>query len=267
MGTICLILSTSMAGVFLLAGAGPSTWIVANALAREHAGLTVVIEQREPRAALLRRRARKLGLPTVAGQVMFQLWGKIGARRADARVREIMDGAGLDDTPMEPGRYRRVASANDPSVASLIVGAEPDVVVVNGTRILSRAVLDTIGAIGVPVLNTHAGITPAYRGVHGGYWARAQGDMARCGVTVHMVDAGVDTGAVVAQATIAPGPRDNFFTYPMLQMAAAMPLLLKAVREARGGPLGTLQTGGESRQYYHPTLWGYVATGLGRGVW
>ena len=23
----------------------------------------------------------------------------------------------------------------------------------------------------------------------------------------------------------------------------------------------------ESRQYYHPTLWGHVGTGLSRGVW
>lgn len=260
-----------MAGVLLLAGPGPSTWIVANALAREHADLTVVIEERESRAVFLRRRARKLGLPAVAGQVLFQIWGKIGAHRADARVREIMDSAGLDDRPMDPGRYRRVASANDPSMVSLIAAVGVDVVVVNGTRILSRALLDSIGAIGVPVLNTHAGITPAYRGVHGGYWARARGDMARCGVTVHMVDAGVDTGAIVAQATIAPGPRDNFFTYPMLQMAAAMPLLLQAVREARSGPLSprlaARPNGGESRQYFHPTLWEYVATGLRHGVW
>lgn len=260
-----------MAGVLLLAGPGPSTWIVANALTREHADLTVVIEERESRAVFLRRRARKLGLLSVSGQVLFQLWGKIGAHRADARVREIMDSAGLDDTPMEPGHYRRVASANDPSVVSLIAATGVDVVVVNGTRILSRALLDAIGAIGAPVLNTHAGITPAYRGVQGGYWARARGDMARCGVTVHMVDAGVDTGAVVAQAAIAPGPRDNFFTYPMLQMAAAMPLLLKAVREARDGQLSPRSAArhadGESQQYYHPTLWGYVATGLRRGVW
>jgi folate-dependent phosphoribosylglycinamide formyltransferase PurN len=264
-----------MAGVLLLAGPGPSTWIVANALAREHADLTVVIEERESRAVFLRRRARKLGPLTVAGQVLFQLWSKIGAHRADARVREIMDSAGLDDRPMEPGRYRRVASANDPAVVSLIATAGVGVVVVNGTRILSRAFLDAIGAIGVPVLNTHAGITPAYRGVHGGYWARARGDMARCGVTVHKVDAGVDTGAVVAQAAIAPGPQDNFFSYPMLQMAAAMPLLLEAVREARNGQLSSgpaarsaaRHADGESRQYYHPTLWGYVATGLRRGVW
>ncbi len=260
-----------MARILLLTGPGPSTWIVANALAREHADLTVVIEERESRAVFLRRRVRKLGLLSVAGQVLFQAWGKIGARLAAARVREIMAGAGLDDRPMQPGirseHTQPVANANDPSVAFLIATAEPDVVVVNGTRILSRALLDAIGAIGAPVLNIHAGITPAYRGVHGGYWARARGDMARCGVTVHLVDAGVDTGAVVAQAAIAPGPKDNFFSYPMLQLAAAMPLLLEAVRDACDGRLEPHPVGGESRQYYHPTLWGYVSTGLRRGVW
>jgi len=254
-------------GVLLLAGPGPSTWIVANALAREHADLTVVVEERESRVVFLRRRVRKLGLLTVAGQVLFQIWGNIGARRAASRVREIADSAALDSTPMPPGSYQRIASANDPSAAFLIVTAEPDVIVVNGTRILSRALLDTIGAMPVTVLNTHAGITPAYRGVHGGYWARARGDMTRCGVTVHMIDAGVDTGAIVAQTVIEPGPRDNFFTYPMLQMAAAMPLLLKAVREARTGQLSTRPAEGKSGQYFHPTLWGYVATGLKHRVW
>ena len=34
-----------------------------------------------------------------------------------------------------------------------------------------------------------------------------------CGVTIHLVDAGIDTGAVLAQAPICPSPRDNFTTW------------------------------------------------------
>ena len=45
--------------------------------------------------------------------------------------------------------------------------------VVNGTRILSRRMLESIDAV---FLNMHVGITPKYRGVHGGYWALANGD-------------------------------------------------------------------------------------------
>lgn len=253
-----------MARVVLLAGQGRSTWIVANALSRAQIDTTVIIEDPVPRARFLRTRLRRLGPVTVFGQLLFKLWSRMAQSAAEPRLREIMAEAGLDDTPRSSERYRNVASANDPTTAALIAEAAPEVVVVNGTRILSRALLDTIP---MPVLNMHSGITPAYRGVHGGYWARGRGDMARCGVTVHRVDPGVDTGDVVAQARIEPGQRDTFFTYPMLQLAAGLPLLLQAVADARAGRLAARPGSGESRQYYHPTLWGYIATGLRRGVW
>jgi len=237
---------------------------MANALAREHDDLTVMIEEPEPRGAFLRRRARRLGLTTVAGQVLFALCGRLAARRASRRLSEILVEAGLDEVPLPEERVRRIGNANAPETREMIAGLDPEVVVVNGTRILSRALLETIK---VPVLNLHTGITPHYRGVHGGYWALASGDPGRCGVTVHLVDAGVDTGAVVSQAPIVPGPEDSYFTYAALQFAAGVPLMLDAVRRARTGELRAepVQRGG--RQFYHPTLWGYIATGLKRGVW
>ena len=56
-----------------------------------------------------------------------------------------------------------------------------------------------------PVLNYHAGITPKYRGMNGGYWALATGDAGNFGATVHLVDAGVDTGGVLHQVRGRPG--------------------------------------------------------------
>lgn len=251
-----------MARVLLLAGPGHSTWILANALAGAGHQLTVIIEAGEPRRAFLRRRLRKLGPVTVAGQLLFALWARLAAGRAEARRRAILAAAGLDETPLPAGRARSIGNAN--GAASLIDAAAPEAIVVSGTRILSRALLD---AIRVPVLNIHAGITPAYRGVHGGYWALARGDRENCGVTVHLVDPGVDTGGIVAQTAISPDPEDSFHTYPALQFAAGVPLLLEAVRAAVAGRLVVRPAAGESRQYFHPTLWGYIATGLRRGVW
>mgnify|MGYP003330073050 CR=1 FL=1 len=49
----------------------------------------------------------------------------------------------------------------------------PDVIIVNGTSILSQSVLDSCNAL---FLNTHCGITPKYRGVHGAYWALVNND-------------------------------------------------------------------------------------------
>ena len=58
-----------------------------------------------------------------------------------------------------------------------------------------------LGSLGCPVVNVHAGITPRYRGVHGGYWALAERHPEWVGTTVHLVDPGIDTGAILAQAT------------------------------------------------------------------
>ena len=65
-----------------------------------------------------------------------------------------------------------------------------------GCRLLSRA---TLAALPCPVLNYHAGISPQYRGMNGGYFALATGDATNFGATVHLVDAGVDTGDVLYQ--------------------------------------------------------------------
>jgi methionyl-tRNA formyltransferase len=45
----------------------------------------------------------------------------------------------------------------------------------------------------------HAGITPRYRGTHGGYWVLLNNDPGHCGVTIHLVDPGIDTGSIVAR--------------------------------------------------------------------
>lgn len=51
-------------------------------------------------------------------------------------------------------------------------------------------------------LNVHSSLLPAYRGVHPVSWALVDGAEVT-GVTVHRVDAGIDTGAIVAQRSLA----------------------------------------------------------------
>ena len=42
----------------------------------------------------------------------------------------------------------------------------------------------------------HPGVCPEYRNAHGCFWALANGDAERVGMTLLKVDAGVDTGPV-----------------------------------------------------------------------
>jgi hypothetical protein len=60
---------------------------------------------------------------------------------------------------------------------------------------------------------------------------------------------------------------DNYSTYPYLQLAAALPLLERAARDAIAGSLRPQRVDLPSRLWSHPTLWAYVRTGVRRGVW
>ena len=157
-----------------------------------------------------------------------------------------------------------VTSVNSPGDDRPPPQFAPKVVLVVGTSIISRKVLSSVSA---PFINYHDGITPKYRGIHGGYWANAQGDFANFGVTVHLVDPGIDTGDVLYQARLKPSGQDNYATFSYLQIAAALPLLERAAQDAIAGTLTTQKVDLPSHLWSHPTLWGYVATGLERGAW
>jgi len=86
-------------------------------------------------------------------------------------------------------------------------------------------------------------------------------------VTVHLFDEGIDTGGVLYQAKVDFAPNDNIATDQHRQMAAALPLLLSAVEDALKGQLRPRRIKLPSRQWFHPTLWGYLRTGLAQQVW
>jgi folate-dependent phosphoribosylglycinamide formyltransferase PurN len=251
--------------VVMLAGQAESTRIVYNALRSAFAVKKVILEERKSRRDFLSRRARRLGAFRVLGQVLFRTM-VVPALRATSRrrIEQIHEQYGLDNRPMDESAIVRVPSVNSDEAIAALRNLKPDVVVVNGTRIISERVLASVPA---RFINMHAGITPLYRGVHGAYWALVEGRRDACGVTVHFVDPGIDTGSVIEQGIIEPTRQDNFTTYFALQLGAGLRMLERAVRDALGGQVETrTPPEGPSRLWSHPTLWGYVWHRLRRGV-
>jgi methionyl-tRNA formyltransferase len=252
--------------ITVLAGRGQSSFILINRLIDAgYRELDVIFEAPPSRKAMLRNRARRLGWMTAFGQLLFIVGvAPVLRRRAARRVSAILEEHGLRADLPDPSLCRQVASVNDPEVVAHLAAAAPDVVLVNGTRIIRTPVLEATPA---PFINTHVGITPRYRGVHGGYWALWSGDAANFGVTVHLVDKGVDTGQVLYQARPAPTDEDDFATYPVLQQAASFPGLLAILADLSSGRgLSPRPASPESgRQWYHPTIVQYLGGRL-RGV-
>lgn len=95
-----------------------------------------------------------------------------------------------------------VARLNDPASLAALDALRPDVLCVACfPRLLPPAWLarPSLGA-----LNLHPSLLPAYRGPEPLFWQFREGE-TRTGVSVHLMDAGADTGDLVAQAE-APFP-------------------------------------------------------------
>jgi methionyl-tRNA formyltransferase len=118
-----------------------------------------------------------------------------------------------------------------PGVAEEIAALGADVVVMAGFNEILRP--EALRAL-PPVLNVHPSLLPEHRGPHPEFWTVASG-AREGGVTLHLVDEGVDTGPIVAQERF---PVEPWLTGGELQQRA-MDVgagLLQDVLARWGGP-------------------------------
>jgi len=87
-------------------------------------------------------------------------------------------------------------SANDDKIVELVERERPDLVLVSGTDLLTAQTLERFDT---KVMNLHTGISPYIRGAPNcTNWALAIGEFDLIGNTVMWIDAGIDSGAIIA---------------------------------------------------------------------
>lgn len=249
--------------VFVTEG-GEHIWAIINSLTDRFGPISVVLETPYSKRELLVRRARKLGWFSVAGQLGTMVLIRLAKGFMHGGVDRIVAEAQLDTAPRAGQEIVPISSADGPELIETIRKLEPAVVFLASCRLLSAK---TLAAIPCPVINYHSGINPKYRGMNGGYWALATGDLENFGSTVHLVDSGVDTGSVLYQSRGRPGKGDTIASYAMRQAAFSRDICAMAVEDALANRLSPIDAGLPSRQWYHPTIWQYLWTGIRRGVW
>ncbi len=238
---------------------------VYNALRKSFDEVVVLCEDHVSRSEMVKRRVKRIGYFETAGQVLFILAVQpLLRRKSQKRIDEIKREYGLDESETN-WQTIRVKSVNSDEARQALREINPDVVVVNGTRIISKKTLQSINA---PIINMHAGITPTYRGVHGAYWALVEERPDLVGTTVHFIDEGIDTGSIIKQVSFPTTKDDNFCTYPYLHTAAGIPALIDAVRAILAGEVKREKSISDkpSKLHYHPTIWGYFWEKLRKGV-
>lgn len=101
---------------------------------------------------------------------------------------------------------RHVGRFNNPSAQAAINQLGPDVVILaTWGEILTEA---TLAALPCPVLNCHPALLPDYRGANP-YAAVIRNNEPDTGVTLHQVNAGVDTGPILGQWSCVIQPTDT----------------------------------------------------------
>ncbi len=249
----------------MLAGKGESTNYVYNGIKSEVNIDAVLITESVSSKKIIVNRIKRLGFLHVLNQLIFQLvlvriLNFFSKNLIEKRKNEL----GLISYNISGSELIEVGKVNSKKCIETIQLINPDIIIVNGTSIISKKVLESTKAI---FINTHVGITPQYRGVHGGYWALRNRDDKNFGVTIHKVDTGIDTGDIIYQSTCSISPQDNFLIYPLYQYALAIPLLINAIRDIKNNNLKPYtKDKGHSKLYYHPTFTSYINGWLKFGI-
>jgi phosphoribosylglycinamide formyltransferase-1 len=93
-------------------------------------------------------------------------------------------------------------------------------------RLIPQSVIDAFNG---RIFNLHLALLPMFPGF-GATKKALESGLGYAGVTVHFVDAGIDTGPIIAQQKVPIGASDTEATLGRRQFEAAVPLLLQTVR-------------------------------------
>ena len=152
--------------------------------------------------------------------------------KAAAGGLEIARAAGIPTAVVAPADFEDRA-AWDRALARSVSVFSPDLVVSAGfMRILGGAFLTEFGG---RTVNTHPALLPSFPGAHGVRDALAYG-VRVTGATFHVVDAGVDTGPIIAQTVVEVRDDDDEESlHERIKVAEREMLVAQVGKVARGG--------------------------------
>ena len=129
----------------------------------------------------------------------------VASNRAGARALERADAAGIPTRVFEVDRYPD-RERRDADMAGWLWLRGVDLVVLAGyMHLLTQAFLDRFPD---RIVNVHPSLLPSFPGAHAIDDALAAG-VDTTGVTVHYVDEGLDSGAVIRQEPVTVEPRET----------------------------------------------------------
>ena len=227
-------MATTEPRVVVLCGGAPRHVYVANRLCRS---LDVVGVVQEVGRRVTPAKLAAMAKPEVAARKIGR-WLRDRKRYRGNREAAFFFGDG--EPRLDRPELRHFAGhVNDPEVAQLVQRLAPDFVAVFGTSLIRPPLLGQ-GRLGM--LNLHGGLSPDYRGADCTFWALYNGEPQRVGCTLHFINAGIDTGALVAHVCPETRDGDDELTLFWRAVRDSADAYVEAIeRLARGEALGVRQ--------------------------
>jgi hypothetical protein len=163
------------------------------------AGLIVISDSGRRLWTAARRELRRSGWLGFVDVIAYRIFARLRLRSIEEawKAREVERLKEL--YPVVLDNVDRVAVANPNSEAAQVFlnSVRPDIVIARCKFILKPEIfaLARVGAFAL-----HPGFCPEYRNAHGCFWALANRDLDRVGMTLLKIDKGIDTGPVYLHA-------------------------------------------------------------------
>ena len=210
--------------IVILTNAQGNQVALANKIANVADVAGIVLSGNVPRRAPTAAKKATMLFNRIAGRT-------VGRRLVDAWSRML---AKYDELhPSWPSaEITRVQNINDPETIEAIGRLDPDLVVVSGTNIVGKAVIEA----GPRMVNLHTGISPYVRGgPNCTNWCLEKKWFHLIGNTVMWIDAGIDTGNIIATERTPLSGDESLFDLHWAVMEHAHDLYRRAITAIGSG--------------------------------
>ena len=143
-----------------------------------------------------------------------------------------------------PDLVREIPSVSHPAMLDLAESHRPDLICVFGTSLIRGPLLERF-----TLVNLHGGLSPEYRGADCTFWALHNGEPEKVGCTLHFIDAGIDTGKLIAHVCPEIRPNDDELTLFWRAVQDSAEAYAELVARFQAGTLSGTRQAGKGRLY------------------
>ena len=226
----------SQLSVIILCGQSPRHLYFANQLCKACKPLAII--QEGGHDAPLKKIINLLLHPK---KLWRKIWRWLRDRKRYAGNQEATFFFGSQPATLEHHDLRvEVPHINHSDVIKIIDEHKPDLIVVFGTSLLKGELLGK-GRLGI--INLHGGLSPEYRGADCTFWALYNQEPEKVGCTIHYINAGIDTGNIIAHVSPEIKETDDELTLFWRAVRDSTDIFAELLeRLEQGEVLGAVQT-------------------------